>query len=375
MGLWGFLTGAPSAAYSPSVLVSPLASTDSLEEAIVGDFFGTLPGTIITRETAARVPELKRALTAHQSLVSPLRFEKYRGGQIVEAIEQPYWVSRCGYQGMSRLIAYKQLVEELFWEGFAVLGARLATDDTVYDWVTIPRPLWTQDRQTGVVTIDERIPVEFRQRVILVPLGARGVMSDGIDSIRQARKLELARQNRLDAPPASTELHITDANRDEMTKTEKRKLAESYVEGRQNASVAVTPSYIEVKSGGTDGELDLFEGAKNSVRLDLAMHGSVPASFVEGGREGGGGAGQMTYQNENGQPSEIWTFGSSNYAAAIAAALSGDDVVGEDAEVRADLTALFRALAPLGIDPEAGDTVGTSSGLGTSTPDTEEVAP
>lgn len=340
----------PAGASGAPALASP-ESGDGLQQAIVGDVIGHLPEETVTRVTAARVPELKRALKGHQALVSPLRFEKFEDD--AKADQQPFWVSSCNYPGMSRHIAIKKLVEELFWEGFGVLGCRLATDGTVWDWVPIPRHMWTMDPSTQRVTLHDSIPAEYRMRIVLVPLGANGVMADGIDSIRQARKLEQARQTRLDAPPAATELHITDPAFDGMKRKEKEQLATQYVETRAKHSVSVTPSYVDVKERGVSGQLDLFEGAKNSLRLELAMHGGVPASFVEGSKEGGGG--QMSYSNEQDKNSELWTFGSAEYAYAIIAALSGDDVVGADAEVRADLSH-FAVPAPTSIDPEAGDT-------------------
>jgi hypothetical protein len=138
-----------------------------------------------------------------------------------------------------------------------------------------------------------------------------------------------------------------------MERTELEKVVTNYIETRQKFSVSTTPSYIDVKERGVAGSLDLFESAKNSLRLELAMHGGVPASFVEGGKEGGAN-GEMTYQGVGGPTSELWTFGSSEYAHAIAAALSGDDVVGEGSEVRADLSHISGP-APTSIDPEAGD--------------------
>lgn len=352
MGLWGFLTGAPTPPLSAGAptLAAP-GSGDSLAAAIVGDIFGALPKEVITREVAQRVPELKRALTAHQALVAPLRFEKYEGDTKVPA--QPYWVSSCDYPRMSRFIALKLLTAELFWEGLGVLACRLDTEGNVYDWVTVPRHLWSMDHSTGQVTLHESIPAEFRMRVVLVPLGANGLIIDGIDSIRQARKLELARQNRLDAPPASTELHVTNAQYDEMTRDEQAELVAAYVENRNKYSVSVTKSFVEVKERGTTGQLDLFESAKNSLRLELAMHASVPAQFVSGGKEGGAN-GEMNYNGVGGPTGELWSFGSSTYALAIAAALSGDDVVGPGAEVRADLSHISSP-APTALDPEAGD--------------------
>jgi hypothetical protein len=335
------------------MLASPY-SGDHLAQAIVSDYFGQLPGELVDRNVARRVPEVKRALAAHQALVTRLRFEKYAAGTPAARVElQPFWVGSCSYPGMSRWLAVKQLVEELYFEGFAVIGCWLDTEGLVYDWITIPRNLWSIDQKTQGIVIDEQVPEAYRQRAVMVPLGSAGLMADGIDSIRQARKIEIARQARLDSPPAATELHITDTAYNEMEREEQQTLIQNYKEGRNKSSISVTPSYIDVKERGTTGTLDLFEEAKNSVRIDLAMHTGVPLNFVGAAKEGGGG-GNVQYQNVNGESSELWTFGSSEYAVAIAAALSADVVVGEGAEVRADASA-FAVPAPLSIDPEAGD--------------------
>ncbi len=354
MGVFSFLTGGVRLTQSAAPMLASPYSGDHLAQAIMSDYFGQLPGEAVDRTVARRVPEVRRALAAHQALVTKLRFEKYTAGSPSARAEyQPFWVSSCTYPGMSRWLAVKQLTEELFFEGFGVLGCWLDTDGLVYDWITIPRNLWSFDREKLEYVIDESVPAEFRMRAVPVPLGSSGVLVDGIDSIRQARKIEIARQARLDSPPAATELHSTDHSYDSSEPSEIQTLIDNYKIGRNKSSISFTPSYIEVKERGMTGTLDLFEDAKNSVRIDLAMHTGVPLNFVGAAKEGGG-SGTVQYQNVNGETSELWTFGSSEYATAIAAALSADVVVGEGAEVRADASA-FAVPAPLSIDPEAGD--------------------
>ncbi|WP_314473864.1 hypothetical protein [uncultured Microbacterium sp.] len=354
MAWYSFLTGGMRLAQSATPMLASPYSGDHLAQAIVSDYFGQLPGEAVDRVVARRVPEVRRALAAHQALVTKLRFEKYAAGTpAARSEDQPFWVSSCSYPGMSRWLAVKQLVEELYWEGFGVLGCWLDTEGLVYDWISIPRHLWELDRKTLQYVIHESVPAQFRMRAVPVPLGSSGILVDGIDSIRQARKIEIARQARLDSPPAATELHVTDTAYDNMEIDEQRTLIANYKEGRNKSSISVTPSYIDVKERGISGTLDLFEEAKNSVRIDLAMHTGVPLNFVGAAKEGGSG-GSVQYQNVNGETSELWTFGSSEYATAIAAALSADAVVGEGAEVRADASA-FAVPAPLSIDPEAGD--------------------
>lgn len=354
MGLLSFLTGGMRMVSSAAPMLASPYSGDHLAQAIVSDYFGQLPGELVDRNVARRVPEVKRALSAHQALLGQLKFEKYTAGTpTARAEEQPFWVSSCSYVGMSRWLAYKQLVEELFFEGFAVLGCWLDTEGLVYDWITIPRPLWSVDSSTQSVVIDDTVPAQYRMRAVVVPLGSAGVMADAIDSIRQARKLELARQARLDAPPAATEIHSTDPSYDNADPSEIQSLIQNYKLNRAKHSVSFTPSTVEVIERGTGGQLDLFENAKNSLRVDLALHLGVPLNFVGATKEGGSG-GNLMYQNAQGESGELWTFGSAEYATAIAAALSADVVVGEGAEVRADLSALA-VPAPLTLDPEAGD--------------------
>jgi myo-inositol-1-phosphate synthase len=97
----------------------------------------------------------------------------------------------------------------------------------------------------GNITVDPSIPAQFRQRIIFVPLGTNGLLVDGIDSVRQARKLELARQSRLDAPPAATELHITDATKDEIVAAIKQSGAEVLINFLPVGSEEATEFYME----------------------------------------------------------------------------------------------------------------------------------
>jgi hypothetical protein len=351
VGFWSFLTGAglTNTVTQPPVLGSPFAEPSTLDQAIVGDIFGDLPDEVITPEIAMRVPEVKRALKLHTSLVAPLPFEVYEAGS--KAPVQPFWVANTDYPVASPYLRNKGLVTDLFLWGWALLGATLdPATDLPRDMIHIPRAYWNIDPQTGSIQVDPNIPSEYRQRLILIPLGSNGLLIDGIDSIRQARKLELARQARIDSPPASVELHMTDSKFDEMSKKEKEALASSYSSNRAKYGVSVTPSYIETKSVGS-GSIELFEAGMNSLRIQLANHASVPASALEASKEGGTG-GQMSYSNQTDKQSELWLFGSSEFAYAITARLSMDDVVGPDAEVRADLTALD-VPAPTELSPES----------------------
>ncbi|WP_248242983.1 hypothetical protein [Microbacterium kunmingense] len=349
MGFWRetFFGLPPKVDSLPANLASPWAEPNSLMPAIVGDLWD-FPVELVTPEIALRVPEVNRALQAHQALVSPLKFVVYQDG--AEAPSQPFWTGNSD-TGISPFIRWNGVVKDLFLHGAAVLGAELDAFGLPRDLLHIPRQHWEIDKETGAVNADPSvIPARFRQRLIYVPLGSNGLLTDGVDSIRQARKLEQARQARLDAPPAATELHLTDKTFDEMTTAEKEELSKSYAANRNKYAVSVTPSYVQVIDH-QDKAVDLFEAGMNSLRIQLAMHTGVPASFLEAGREGGT-PGQMSYVNENGKASELWVFGSARFAYAITAALSMDNVVGPNSEVRADLSD-FMVPNPDQLSPES----------------------
>lgn len=335
VGFWRetFLGLPPKVEALPVNLASPWAEPNNLMPAIVGELWD-FPVELVTPEIALRVPEVNRALQAHQALVAPLKMSVYRDD--TEAADQPFWVSSSA-SGIPRYITWTGVVKDLYLHGQAVLGAELDAFGTVRDFIHVPRQNWDVDKETGQVIIDPTvIPAIYRQRAIWIPLGSNGLLTDGIDSIRQARKLELSRQKRIDTPPAATELHVTEAKFDEMTADEKEALAKSYAANRTKHAVSVTPSYLQVIDHNGQS-VDLFEAGMNSLRLQLAMHAGVPASFLEAGKEGGS-SGEMSYTNENGKASELWVFGSARFAYAILARLSLDDVVGPNAEVRADLS-------------------------------------
>ena len=322
-------------ATSAPALASPFAPQSHLEQAIVGDIFGEIPAEVITEQVALRVPEVKRALQAHTSLVAPLKFAVTRDGE--DVAQQPLWVTNSA-SGISPYIRAKGTVKDLFLYGWALWGAELGDDDLPHDFMHIPRDFWSVGPE-GSINVDESIPTKYRQRLVLIPLGTNGLLVDAIDSIRQARALELARQTRLATPPAATELHVNNPAMDEMTKQEREALAKSYSENRNKYSVAVTPSYLDVKNH-QNSQVDLFEAAMNSLRIQIANHAGVPASFIEGGREGGQGS-AITYSNESTKQSELWVFGSAEFAYAITARLSLDDVVGPNAQVSADLSSFM----------------------------------
>jgi hypothetical protein len=342
VGKWrDFWLGSPPAA---PAIQSPWAPTDVLTELVADDFLtGLSESGVVTRDIALRVPGVKRAHGIHCSIVAGLNWYVMDGD--VRAADQPGWLTNSA-SGVAPYHRSYGVVSDLFMQGWACLGFA----DDMSDALHIPNGFWSVN-DAGGVEVDERIPALYRQRPIAIPLGYgdNGIMIDGVDSIRAARNIDRAWMERVENPLPATDLHLTDPAYNGMTKREKRKIVDEWNENRARAGgqTAVTQSFVEVRALGQTSA-DLFEKGRNAVRLDLANHAAVPASIIEGARDGGGS--DINYSSEatesNKSRNELYDFGTSRFVRAIEARLSLDDVCAPGLSIRADLSSLMAAPSP-----------------------------
>lgn len=339
MGFLNFMFGKSNPAlYMPASVVSPWQDTE-LVSAIQSDLFGVESG-IITADTARKVPALNRAIQVHSTLLSGLPLELHTDG--VRAEVQPFFLFDTEDPTLSPYLRTVGTVTDLFLHGMALWGAALGEDGLPADAIHIPMELWQINNQ-GQVEIDPRIEKKYRQHPILIPLGANGVLTDAIDSIRSYRKIQAIMSDRLDSPVAQTLLKL---NGDvELTKAEKRKLRDEYIAGRNapGGAVAVVPAGVDIELQGTIAT-DLFTEERNQTRLDIANHSSVPASLLEGSKAGGGG--DINYSNEGATRNELWDFGTVRFANAIEARLSKNDVTPPGSTIRFNRASLMAVPTP-----------------------------
>ncbi|HTN57515.1 MAG TPA: hypothetical protein VL043_04555 [Protaetiibacter sp.] len=341
MGFWSNLFGGGAAAAASTLPASPWSTSD-LEQITVAGLFGDAQEfSVITEAIARRVPGLKRALGVHAGLVARTPFREWEFETLVDP--QPAWLYRTASE-VSPYIRAMGVTSDLFWYGWALLGGERGSETPIADAVHVPMGMWSVDRQTGRITIDERIPARYREVPIAIPLGMPGVLTDGIDTIRAARDLEFAWMDRIANPIAQTELHLTEDI--QLSKKDKRKLAEEYNAGRvlKGGATSVTPHNVEVKLHG-EVAVNLFESGRNAIRLDLANHAYVPASIIEGAKNGS--AGEINYSNETGKRNELYDYGTALFVNAIEARLSMDDVCQPGHSIRADLTGTMTVPTPL----------------------------
>jgi hypothetical protein len=334
VGFWNWLLGRPA----PTAPASPYSSGSDLVQLTVQELYGDADPQLITQDIAARVPGLKRALAAHCGLVAQIPFRQYDFETLIE--KQPPWLTNSA-SGLSPYLRMFGVTADLFWYGWALIGAEVGPDGYPVDAMHIPQGYWWVDQRGGIGVDEQKVPARYRDRLIAIPLGLNGVLVDGIDTIRSARWLEQAWQKRAENPIAQTELHLTDDT--SMSRKEKLKMARDYDEARRLYSTSVTPHNLQVIQHGV-AAADLFESGRNAVRLDLANHALVPASLIEGAKNGS--AGEINYSNETSKRNELYDFGTGLFVNAIAARLSMDDVCPPGQSIRPDLSTLMQVPTP-----------------------------
>lgn len=334
---------------TPTLAVqSPWAPPDELVTFAAEEVLGAMSANgAVTREIALRVPGVKRAHGIHCSIVAGLPFFQMTGDDRTDP--QPKWLTNSD-SGISPYHRMYGVASDLFMRGWACLGFTSDLDDAIH----IPYGLWGID-DNGAVTINDSIPAKYRARAVAIPLGygSNGILVDGIDSVRAARAIDRAWIDRIENPVPQTNLHITDPAYDQLTKREKRKIIKEWNENRRasGGATTMTQSFLTVESLGT-ADVNLFEKGRNAVRLDLANHTAVPASLIEGSKDGSGS--DIEYSNGETTPNELYNFGTKNFVQAIEARLSLDDVCPPGDSIRADLSE-FQATTSPSINPTSVD--------------------
>lgn len=334
-------------AHSPLSISSPWTPQDALVTWAVDDAIGGLLGKQalpMTREVALRIPGIKRAHGIVCAQLAGIPLYEMNADQRTTA--QPEWLtnSTSGVAPYHRMFG---AASDWFFHGWAAFGFTAGMTDCLH----VPFGMWEVTPSGAVHVTDERVPVEYSETVIAVPVGfgENGLLMDGADTIRQAQQIENAYQDRLENPVPLTVLTM-DADRwDGSTPKERAALRDEWNKGRRENATAMKPAWLQVDMPGQVA-VDLYETGRNAVRLDIANHVGLPASILEAVRQGGGGGGtEMRYQGvqNGGSRSDLWDFGPARrMLLAFEARMSLDDVSPSGLSIRGDLTGMQQTPAP-----------------------------
>lgn len=334
---------------APLTLLTPWSDQSSVKQAFTGDALAAaLKGRELapSRDVAMRVPGVARAHDFVCGQFASIPFFQMNGAERTEA--QPRWLTTSD-SGVAPYHRMYGAASDWFFDGWACFGFTTDMDDCFH----IPTELWDFDDTGEVIYLgdDTQVDPRYTAKMIAVPLGrsSNGLLVNGADTIDQARKIEAAYQARLDNPIPLTVLTL-DADRwDGATPAERAELLEEWMANRQKHSTAMKPSWIGIDMPG-QVQVDLYETGRNGVRIDLANHVGLPASLLDGVRQGGGGGGtEMRYQGvaEGAARGDLWDFGpTKRMLNAFEARMSLDDVVEPGLSIRGDQTHLFQTPTP-----------------------------
>ena len=331
----------------PVSIVSPWSPQDNIVTWAVDDALGGLLDRSVlplTREIALRLPGVKRAHGIICRQLASIPF--FQMDNDTRTTEQPEWLtsSQSGVAPYHRMYG---AASDWFFNGWAAFGF---TEDMT-DCLHIPFGLWKINEHGIIEITDERVPAEYTDKIIAIPLGygENGLLVDGADTIRQARNVEAVYQQRLENPIPLTTLEVDGAVYDQWDDPEIDEFLDQWIRNRTKHATAVHPSYVKVGMPG-QVQVDLYETGRNAARLDIANHTALPASILEAVRQGGGGGGtEMRYQGvaNGGARSDLWDFGlARGMMLAFEARMSLDDVCGDGLSIRGDLTAQNAIPAP-----------------------------
>lgn len=335
----------PPASNPPISITSPWAPQDSLVTFAVDEALGGLLSEyqLMTRDTALRIPGVKRSHGLHVTQFAQIPW--YLMDDAVRVGQQPGWLTNSA-SGVSPYHRWFGVGSDLFFYGWALLGFTADMTDCLH----IPYGLWSVDPDTGDIRIDPtKVPARYHARPVAIPLGygENGLLTDGIDTLKEARKIEQAYMNRLDNPVPLTILGIPRDDWAGMTAVERAQYRDQWVEGRQKSATALKVAEWPVDMPG-QVPVDLYESGRNAVRLDIANHTSTPAGLLEGTRQGGSGT-DITYTGvqDGATRSELWDFGlAKRMMLALEARLSLDDVCATGLSIRGDISNMIATPTP-----------------------------
>lgn len=336
-------------------ITSPWTPQDTLQSFAADALKGVLgdgKDRQITSEIALRIPGVNRAHGVVCTALAEIPFFQMEGES--KTPEQPSWLTTSD-SGISPYHRMYGAASDWFFHAWACFGfTAKPAEDPDADCIHIPFGLWKMDDDGILHCESDLVDDKYKAYLVAVPLGygQNGLLVDGKDTLNQARKIEEAYLNRLDNPIPLTVLRLRDDLYFSYTEEQRAKVRDEWNEGRRKNATGLLPKEaMGVDLPGAAVETNLYESGRNAVRLDIANHTALPASVIEGVRQGGSGGGtEMRYQGvgENGATrSELWDYGlAKRMLLAFQGRMSLDDIVPSGKSIRGDLANKFATPDP-----------------------------
>lgn len=310
-----------------SGIVSPW-STGQLNQFVWADIYG-LDAVKVTRTEAMSVP----AVAASRNRIVQLADRPLRALRGVDDVTgNQSWLYRTN-TAVTPWMRLAQTFDDWIFYGDSLWaverGAKSegSAHGPILDAVHVPYDRWSVDTY-GRILVDD-VPADA-ESVLYLPGPFEGLLNVAAEAIRSAKALERAWASRV-RNPAPTVI-LEEVNDGEVSSTE----AATYVQGVAQAlrdpdgAVFFVPAKINLRLE-AEGGIDVLEGARNAVRIDIANFLNLNASALDGAKP----KSSLTYETQETETQELqdrlafWT-------APLEHRLSMDDVVPRGTRIRFD---------------------------------------
>ena len=303
---------------------SPWSSSD-LQRIVAEDVFGSdLP--VNTRSAAMRLGPVVRGRNLLCTSIARNPLVQKR----VDTIVRAPWLTRAsgGSSPQARIV---WTVDDLIFYGWSCWTRENGADGFPVNAGRVNFGDW-------IVNADNKVEIngvpQPDNRVILIPGWFEGILTCGIDAIRDARTIKDLVRDRLENPVPWTELHQTGGKA--LVKEEREELVQSWRTARKakgGAGVGFTNEFIELKTHGEQSDNALMIEGNNAAAVELARHVGVSASMVDATAP----KASLNYETSAGRNQEFVDLDLGLYMDPITARLSLDDVCPQGQHIAFDL--------------------------------------
>jgi hypothetical protein len=344
-----------AATTDPSTLpiASPWSGSSHLQRLVVEDVFGAeVP--INSRGSAMRVPAVARGRNLLVSTISrfplvqlgpgeqvpyrpspeamadPATRQAYQAELREFALSQPTWLYRTD-DGTSPQLRLAWTIDDLIFYGASCWWRRNDSEGFPLTAGRVNQADWHIDDDNRVVICGE--PQDDDQVIVFYGLH-EGILTFGVDALRDARSLQSIVRQRLKNPVPQIDLHQESGA--DLTDDEIDALIERWATARNggNGGVSFTSKHVKANEMGKDGDAQLMIEARNAAALDLARIIGVSANRLDATSA----KASLNYETTTGRNQEFVDFDLALYMTPITARLSLDDCAPRGKRIDLDLS-------------------------------------
>lgn len=326
-------------------IASPWSDPGDLARIVASDIFGVDAPPLNSRASAMRLPAVARGRNLMVSTIARFVPEVADATELVDAGDglgpqparvepQPAWLT-SSTDGTSPQLRIAWTVDDLIFGGWSCWW-RTYEGGVMADCGRVPFDQWRVDPDSRRVLVNE-VP-QNPEDIILIPGLHEGILSFGVDTLRDARNLYDIVRTRLDMPVPNIDLHQTGGT--PLSKEDRDALVEAWSAARRlrRGGVGFTSEHVEARELGKGGE-ELMIEARNAASLDLARLIGVSANRIDATSA----KASLNYETTTGRNQEFVDFDLALYMTPITARLSLDDCVEPGRFVRFNLADFIRS--------------------------------